>query len=295
VRLVLSKKFRKYSVSEQTIDQIKSAIHMSVSQKKPINPVFIFGAYKLWRLDETPEADFAELFALMFYIKYLKPICEIYEPGVWLDFFSDDVIVPIINNIPEADLRKYQKSFEQIVNFLGEYKPKNLMITFTRVGDQYESHQDFLLDLEKSKRELSASLDGKLPILTNDMKSTIELNVKTTPEQEKDEKWREKVLFTHDAYMTISGRRPYYQVSDKFNFLAGARTESLAGRLLLGSTKNSIMKFWIGVGALRLKNGSYDMTVMSQSQLTKTEFNLEPVSIEGLSGKNFSQVRVLSQ
>jgi hypothetical protein len=295
LRLILSKKFRKYAVNEPTIQQIKSAIHAAVSQNKPIQTTFIFGGYKLWRLDEAPEADFAELFALMYYAKWLQPICDIYEPGVWLDFFSDDVIVPIINNIPEADLRKYQDSFEQIINFLDSHKPKNLRVTFTRVGDQYENHQNFLNELEKNKQELSASLDGGLPILSNDIKNTLLLNVKPNPDQAKDEKWLEKILLTHDAYMLASRRRPYYNRPDKFNFLAGARVEGLAGRLLLGSTKNSIMKFWVGIGALRPKGDSFEMTVLSQSQLAKTKFNFEPVSLENLTSKNFSKIRVIKE
>jgi hypothetical protein len=47
----------------------------------------------LWRIDEAPEADFAELFSSMYYVKWLKPVCEIYKPGVWFDFFVDDLIL----------------------------------------------------------------------------------------------------------------------------------------------------------------------------------------------------------
>ncbi|MDR2063825.1 MAG: hypothetical protein LBQ02_03505 [Candidatus Nomurabacteria bacterium] len=309
VRYILSKKFRKYSIAESVRNRIESAVHECVTAGKPIQAVTIFGGYKLWRLDESPETDWAELFTLMYYIKWLKPICEIYKPGVWLDFFSDDVIVPIINNIPVQDLEKYRASFNELLSFLKQYQPKNLSITLTRVGDQYKNHDEFLADLTAQKKELELSLDGGLPKLdgepdptkstgeayhgapTSRTKDTIDLNVKATPKQKQDQFWREKVLLTHDAYMLVKGRRPYYQVPDKFDFLTGR----LEGRLVLGSTKNSTMKFWIGVGVL-LKNGeTYQPTVLSPNQLSRSEFDIEEVQIDGLAGKNFSKIRLINK
>jgi hypothetical protein len=307
VRLILSKKYRKFSVSDSVREGVKGAVHECVSQGKPIQAVQIFGGYKLWRLEESPEVDFAELFALMYYAKWLKPVCEIYQPGVWLDFFSDDVIVPIINNVPESDLVKYRQSFRRLIEFIQPYIPKNLKITFSRVGDQYDSQEDFLEELAERKKELAKQFKNGLPSLddidtepvknveqyhgapTSRTAQTVELNVKATAEQKKDKFWREKVLLTHDAYMTMSRRRPYYQVADKFNFLAGF----LSGRLVTGSTKNSTMKFWVGIGALRPKGDDYETTVLSSNQLEKADFAFEPVAIKGLSGKNFSKIRII--
>ena len=98
-RLLLSKKFRKYSATEQLQEHIKSAIRLNVGNQQPINLTFTQGAYKLWRLEEAPEADWAELFAAMHYTRWLNPICQIYKPGVWLDFFVDDLILPKLNDI----------------------------------------------------------------------------------------------------------------------------------------------------------------------------------------------------
>jgi len=294
VHLILSKRFRKYAVSDKTIDQVKSAVHLAVSQSKPISAVFVFGGYKLWRLDEAPSVDFAELFALMYYAKWLKPICELYQPGVWLDFFSDDVIVPIINNVPEAEVREYQNSFNRLIHFLERYLHSNLKITFTRCGDQYSSYDDFLQELEKNKQKLLASLNGEYPIVSPEIRATIELNVKITPTQVKDENWHQKVLFVHDAYMTLSRRRPYYNCPDKFSFLAGARVGDLAGRLLLGSTKSSIMKFWVGTGVLQPKGETFDMIILSPNQLAKTKFEFEDISIKDLTEKNFQKIRIVS-
>jgi hypothetical protein len=290
VRLILSKKFRKYSMTDEEIEKVKKAVHICVSENKPIETVFSFGGYKLWRLGEAPEADFSELFALMYFSKWLKPICEIYKPGVHLDCFSDDAFLPIINNIPESETAKYRKSFNDLVLFLKEYVPQNLDITLTRVFDQYESKADFLADFDKCKKELSKNLAGKLPELTERRKATVELNVKPTPEQLKDELWREKILLDHDALMAVSRRRPYVKMPDKINFIIG--DDGRNGRMTTGSTKNSIMKFWVGVGVLKPKGDTYEMTILSPKQLEKLDFSFEPVALKGLYGKNFDKIRI---
>jgi len=291
VRLILSKKFRKYSMVEEEIAKIKNAVCVCVSENKPIEMVFSFGGYKLWRLSEAPEVDFAELFALMYFCKWLKPICEIYTPGIRLDCFSGDVFLPIINNIPESETRKYRKSFGRLITFLDRYKPHNLGITFTRVFDQYNNEKEFLADFAERKKELIASLGGKLPELSRESRATVDLNVKTTPEQLEDVFWREKVMLDHDALMAVSGCRPYVKRPNKVNFLVGCVPGS--GRLTVGSTKNSIVKFWIGAGALRPKGKGYEMTVLSPNQLEKISFVFEPVALKGLTGKNFGEIRVI--
>ena len=56
LRLTLSKNFRKYSVAPEVLEHIKTSIEANIENKEPIKFTLPFGAYKLWRLDETPEA-----------------------------------------------------------------------------------------------------------------------------------------------------------------------------------------------------------------------------------------------
>src|SRR6185369_4703465 len=71
---ILSKKFRKYSINPEYIDHIRSAVTLNVKNKEPIKFTLVFGGYKLWRLEESPEADWAELFSLIYYVNWIKPI-----------------------------------------------------------------------------------------------------------------------------------------------------------------------------------------------------------------------------
>ena len=54
---IMSKKFRKFSVTPEYQEHIKKVINESVKDNLPIKFSFPFGGYKLWRFEETPEVD----------------------------------------------------------------------------------------------------------------------------------------------------------------------------------------------------------------------------------------------
>ena len=56
-KTIMSKKFRKFSVTPTYIPHIREAIDNSIKNNLPIKFIFPFGGYKLWRLKETPETD----------------------------------------------------------------------------------------------------------------------------------------------------------------------------------------------------------------------------------------------
>ncbi len=289
-KALTSKKFRKYSLGPDHAEHIRSSIHLNVKNEEPIKATLVFGGYKLWRLKEAPEVDWAELFALIYYTNWMKPVCEIYEPGVWFDFFSDDVVVPKMNGISSEDTKVYQASFNKLLEFIKFYQPKNLNMTLNRVGDQYESYEDFEKDLAEQMEALASTLEGGLPILDDRAKATLDLNVRITPEQEADPKWHEKVKLMHDSYTQVRGRRPYYRIPDKLNIM----TTPFNGMLSVGTTKDSIMKFWVGAGVLKPKDDSFRQLILSPGQLEKSQFEFEPILINGLDGKNFKKIRVLT-
>src|SRR5947208_2330025 len=74
IKALLSRKFRKYAVSEPLLAHIREAVRLNVAKRQPINLTFLNGAYKLWRLEESPEVDWAEFFTVIHYTKWLAPI-----------------------------------------------------------------------------------------------------------------------------------------------------------------------------------------------------------------------------
>jgi hypothetical protein len=287
-KTLMSKKFRKYSVTSEYQDYIKNSITNSIENNLPIRFSFPFGGYKLWRFEETPEADWAELFMMMYYAKWVKAICEVYRPGVLIDFVSDDVIVERMNNIPKEDTKRYRESFLGIIAFLEAYIPKNLKFTFTPIASFY-TDEEFEIDLadkiEKKKEEF-----GGLPELDDKQRGMVELNVRLNPHQDEDPLWREKVELIHQAYYTVDKRRPYSRAPHKIILFPYPLKDGKS--IAVGTTKTSVAKFWVGVGALKKIDGKYLEYITSPSQHEALHFVKKDISIDGLSGKNFGSIKV---
>ncbi len=285
---LMSKKFRKFAVTPTYIPIIKGAIDNSIKNNLPIKLLFPFGGYKLWRLEETPEADWAELFSLMYFAKWVKPITEVYEPGVEFDFSSDEIIIERMNNIPKADTEQYAKSFDTIINFLKEYIPHNLKFTVTPVRSYY-TPEEFEEDL-KDKISLMEKQLGGLPTLDDRHRRMVELNVRLKPDQDKDPFWKEKVELIHQSYYTVSKRRAYNRAKEKIIVFC----MKMENCIPIGTTKTSVAKFWPGVGALKKTDDSFLEYVLSPSQLELSHFTKEETAISGLTSKNFKTIRILS-
>lgn len=291
-RIVTSKKFRKYSATPELLQDITEAIRVNVAANEPIKFVYPHGVYKLWRLDEAPEADWAELFAFMHYTAWLKQICEIYEPGVWFDFYADDLLVPKINNISLEDVRAYQASYQKVLDFLKPYQPDNFKMTITTVGGQFESETAFDRQLEKDITRLAETLPGGLPQLDEKRVVTIELNARPTEEQKQDPQWREKIALIHDAYLAYTKPETNYHFRpEKIRVF----TSQLSSKkyLAVGTTKASIAKFWVGVGALQPNGDTYKQIILTPGQLSKASFEWQDIDIANLKGRNFSRIRIL--
>ena len=281
---IMSKKFRKYSVNPATNDTVRKAIELNIGNNEPIKIAIPFGTYKLWRLEESPEPDWAELFTMIYYAYWLKPITTVYEPGVWFDFCGDDAILELMNNIPEVDTERYKKVFRELINFMGRYLPENFKYTLSPVGERYSSREEFLADLNEKIKTLEQN--GGITLTERDIEM-MRFNIIPKADTETDFK-KNRVL--HDAYMAVSKRRAHHKRPDKILISAtpfGDRTS-----IPLGTTKASVVKFQTGAGVLKRNNDSFVEYIYSPSQLEGGKFQWEDIQIEGLTGKNFSRIRI---
>lgn len=282
---IMSKKFRKYSVNPAANDLVRKAIELNIQSKEPIKIAIPFGTYKLWRLEESPEPDWAELFAMIYYAYWLKPITDVYEPGVWFDFCGDDAILELMNNIPEEDTGRYKKIFRGLIDFMRIYLPNNFKYTFSPVGERYGSKQEFLDDLNEKVRELEQK--GGVPFTERDM-AMMRFNIKPQEGKEID---FQKNRILHDAYMAVSKRRPHHKQPEKILISAtpfGNRTS-----IPIGTTKTSVVKFQTGAGVLKKNGDGFMEYIYSPSQLENERFQWEKIQMEGLTGKNFSRIRIV--
>lgn len=286
---VLSKKFRKLKIDQDTIDFIKESIHLAVSENKPLSIGCVHGGTKLWKSEEYPEVDWAELFNIIYYTKWMRFIAEVYKPGVLLEYFSMDVVQERLNNLPRKETDQYSESFKRIITWVKQYLPENIYITYRRYGDAYKDLSEYDIDLENTMEIVRKELHGKLPILTDQQKYATELNVRPTKEQLEDPLWREKNEIMHLSVERTKAMDNY--LNDK-TFIPVCPTP-WPGVLVTGSTKNSIAKFWVGVGALKQSGASYSEIILTPKQLQSVDFEWQPITINGLTGKNFNKIRIV--
>lgn len=290
---VMSKKFRKYSVPPKNQAIIKAALEQNIANKESLQIAWPFGGYKLWRLEETPEPDWAELFTIIYLARWLKPVCAMYPYGATLTFWFDEVVISKLNNIPQDDLDAYQKSFMSLLTFIKPWLPSNLKFEIFLERSQYENEAAFEAGLATEMESLKQMREANPKPLTEDAKRSIEMNVKLTPEQAEDPQWREKVDLMHYAYYNLQEKqnrvRPSYTAANVTAFTTFFEPNVIP----IGTTKTSIAKFWVGVGALKKDRESFKEYILSPKQLESAHFDWENVQIDGLQGKNFSKIRIL--
>ncbi len=290
-RLIKTRKFRRLSASDSLLRRIQESITYNVTNNKPINITFLQGCYKLWRLEESPGADWAELFALIHYATWIKPILTFYEPGVVFDFYVDDLIMERISNYRRHEILSYQYSFQNIMNFIMSYCPINLRYKITTVSSRFNDESDFW-----NKLNIAVERQGKPEIikLNESIISMIDLNYRPSPNEEHGILWREEIMQIHDAHSAMEDRLKYREQKGKILAMPYHYTGSDT-RLFVGSTKDSVVKYWIGVGALKTKDEYFIPTVLSPSQLANAKFSIQDIEIKGLDSKNFRKIRVLEQ
>ena len=198
------------------------------------------------------------------------------------------MIIERMNNIPKEDILKYKESFDKLVKFLEYYLPKNFKFTFTPIGSFYEK-EEFEKDLEDKINKKKIEFGG-LPVLDDKKRSMVELNVKLNPGQDNDPLWKEKIELLHQAYFTVDKRRPYNRAINKILVFPTKIKDGVA----VGTTKNSVAKFWVGVGVLKMTDDNFIESILSPSQLNACHFQKETISINGLDSKNFKSIRIIA-
>ncbi len=286
---VTSKKFRKLKMGDSAVLLTKDAIKRFVAEKKPIRILEMFGGNKLWRFEEAPEIDWAELFSFTYFMQWCRLIANVYEPGVHFEYFSQDICVESMNNVPREQTDRYSKTFQSMLDFALPFVPANIKVSYTRLGDLYVSRDDYYKELEAGKQKILEKNNGKLPELSDAMKKATELNVLLKPGQDEDAQWREKVELEHQAIFETATLKKICDDPNKIWTCPTYYDDSV----VTGSTKRSLAKFWAGVGALQPEGEKYAELVITPKQLETLRYRWEGISIPGLDSRNFKKIRIL--
>lgn len=286
---VMSKKFRKLKPGKECVELTKKAIELCVKENKPITIFQMFGGNKLWRFEEAPEIDWAELFSFIYFMQWCRSIASVYRPGVHYVYFSQDISVERLNNLPREETNQYSETFKEMLKWLVPYLPSNITVSYERHYDLFKNPDDYDKEIEEAKKMVLANNGGKLPELDDKQKAATELNVRLKPGQDEDPKWHKKVELEHQAIFktkTLLGpmNNPY-----KIWTCPTYYPDSV----VTGSTKRSYAKFWAAVGALEKDETGYHEVVLTPKQLAEVKFDWHDISIEGLTGKNFKTIRII--
>ncbi len=287
---IMSKKFRKLKPGEKAVTLTKQAIEIAVKNNEPIRIFEMFGGNKLWRFEEAPEIDWAELFSFTYFAQWAKNIASVWKPGVTFEYFSQDISVESLNNVPRAETDLYSQTFKSMLGYVKQYLPENINFIYTRHYDLFKNPDDYYKELEEAKVQILGNNNGNLPDLSEAMKAATELNVKLLPGQDNDPQWREKVELQHQAIF-ITPTLAKYTENPNIVWTCPTYYED---SVVTGSTKRSLAKFWAAVGVLQPNGEKFAELVLTPKQLESAEFDWHNVEIKGLEGKNFERVRVLS-
>lgn len=286
---VFSKKFRKYSCDETAVNNCKTAIHLAISQNKPIKIGLLFGGNKIWRLKEAPEVDWAELFSLMYFTRWMKSIVSVYGHGVEFGFYSQDVSIERLNNVPRLETDRYSQTFRELLAWFKQYLPQGISFTYGRHAEEYADLGIYDTEIENAKKELFRELGGNYPKMTDAEKRITEFNVKLKLGQADDPQWHEKVELEHQAIFRTKTLQPYLNDASMIRVSAMPFT----GYIAVGSTKHSIAKFWASAGVLEKKGDNLIDKAITPKQLAHASYDWQNINL-GIKGKNFGKIRVIT-
>jgi hypothetical protein len=288
---LMSKKFRKVKPGQACVDITRRVVEKAVKNQTPIMVTECFGGNKLWRFEEAPEIDWAELFSLLYYVDWMKYVAAVHKPGMIFDYFSQDISVELLDNLTRKEVDAYSQTFRDMITWVKPYLPSNVSITYRRHREMFEDESLYKTEIAQAKEQYLKDNNDQLPVLDDAQRARTELNVRLLNGQSDDPLWREKTELQHQAIFMTPTLGKYLNDPD----LVWTCPTYYEDSIVTGSTKKSMAKFWAGVGALEQEDNSYHTTVLSPKQLAAARFDWQNVKIDGLStiGKNFSKIRIL--
>lgn len=285
VSKLFKKEFRKAKVHPETEADIIKKVELSIENKLPLHLIISFGGYKHFWNPSYPEVDFAELFNLRFMSEYVAPILKVHEPGVVLDYESEDTIITWMDNYPPKDLDRYAESFRELMKDYSQSIPSNFKISLIRSQEQLDENklksrvEALLPNMREEWAGLSAEeRDYRLHRSPNNIKwDGFEDWTGLTPE-EKDKKILESKIVNETYYVAdFEFRTDYFTGGNHIPLVLswGLSKENISHWLTLGSTHGSTVDFWSGRGILEVNNGKVIERVVSHSQYDRFKDKLD--------------------
>lgn len=302
-RTLTRKPYRKWSIPPEGTYAIREAINNSINQQKPIRLTFFFGGYKLWRFSGSPEVDWAEFFTLCYYAEYLAPVVFAYPPGVQVTFWSaHPSIMRQMSNISETNSQRYYESFQSLLGLLRVGWPNNFLIELRSVSELYPDAAEYEAELHG----LTSQLEQHYKTLTTERRqkkiTTSSLNIQWSGNDdwsklsEKERQGKiERGPIIHDAYCRLTKLKSALRGLGKIVISTTPLTLPSTS-IALGSTKNSITKFWTGTGVLEERPDGFRDRILSPQQLEQVKsMEARTIDVDLIPLKNFSKIMIFPE
>lgn len=303
--LLLSGKYRKYPITNETRDMLKKSIDYILKNDKPFIFVPSFGGYKHSWTPAYPHTDWAELFNIKSFIDYLTPLHYLSEKRIIVEYLSKDIIVPMMNNIPKEFVDKYINDFKSLI-VLANKMQEEIEFEFHSSHEDYETKKLFEL-MEKEKKSIAdkfnkldiAEQNKKLKKSENNYCWNGINNYENITEDEKENIIKESRIINETFLKVDSQLRGGSTIGRKnaipivFRKGVGACNEIC---LNLCSCPSSTVAFWVGIGILEIRDTKIIPRIISklQYEVLKDKLIKVPVNIKELSSinKNYEYIYV---
>ncbi len=272
---VVSSKFRKTKITEETEVDIKVKLKKYIAEKLPIRFSVPFGAYKAWRLNLDFQPDWAEVFNIAYHLKYAAHILEVYPYGVeFIYTFSDDIMY-FVNDIPKSKAQEYTVVFEKLLRIFNQISTK-VQFKLVKINSLYDSAEDYYIDFlncfldnlifwdtkyddNTKSRHLNSSHHNMFPYG--------ERNVAEYEAAVQEKYYYFSALMTN-AVDCLKERRKFNTEQDKIQ-LVGVKGPSKC--INMGACETSTVHFWTGRGVLQLNKNILKPYIYTYSNISKFE------------------------
>ncbi len=299
INKVFSNKFRKFSPSKETKNDIVKRISKSILSKKPLHFTIPTGGYKKWQLDSAPKCNWSEVFHLRYMLEYFSPILKTYKPGVILDYFSNAWLIKFISYYPQEDLDVYTKSFRELIKLFEKSFPSNLKINYRVVAEQKDEKtllkrilknrsevEKEWKDLSKQEKEL-----GKKASERNIRWDILEKERKLTKEERDKYIYEGKII--HDSLLR-GGWNTDLDYLFNGNRIAIIHRKTKDKFLHIATSPGAFVQFWVGTGIVERRKDDILPRVLSFQQYNNIKNKLTKIktSFTGLS--NLANIELLN-
>lgn len=300
---LLVKRFRKAKVAEKTAEEIFKKVQLSTKENKPLYLILGFGGYKNFWNSSYPEVDWAEFFNLRFMSEYVAPVLVAYAPGVSLEYESEDIILPLIDNYPEESLEAYARSFKELTNIYSKQLPTNFKINYIRSQEQLNTSKlfDRINELLPAKKEAWRKLSPEekeqhLHRTPANIMWRGKVDWTSLTDEEKQAKIVESKIINETYYdADYEFRGKYFEGGNHiplvFSFGKTVDNE-VTNWVTLGSTFSSMVDFWVGRGILEDRESKFVPRIVSHRQYDEVKDKLQTVATDIIPLKNFNSIEV---